>query len=453
MIKFILQHISRGITLARNNPQIIYTLFLMIVIPFAFLLSGQKFLETSNANQERLEKQGIAYLQDTFVATAPDKLNDPAYFSNLVHSLKEQNANITEFTVSRIENGRPLVLASLDPVLPGKIDIENESVYKDFQGMMSDKSVIIPEIINGERHWRAYRGIVDVSGDTVGYVLTDFSMKNIDDVATAGIFSAYIFLAGIVLLIFVLLVRQARIIDYTVLYKRLKEVDQMKDDFLSMAAHELRTPLTIIRGYVELVSEVKNLDEKNLENLRRIDYSAKQLNILVGDILDVTRLEQGRMKFEFTNVAVNDMVKELTGSFDTVAKDKELTLAFEPGEGLPEISVDKDRLQQVLTNLIGNAVKYTPKGSVAVKTYFEPVTKRVSVRVSDTGLGISAEDQKRLFEKFYRVKTAETKDIQGTGLGLWITHRIVEEMKGTISVESIQGKGSDFIVSFPAIIN
>ena len=109
--------------------------------------------------------------------------------------------------------------------------------------------------------------------------------------------------------------------------------------------------------------------------------------------------------------------------------------------------VDPARLKQVLVNLVGNAVKYTLKGSVSVRQYEEK--GRVCLRVSDTGLGMSAEERARLFEKFYRIKTDETKDIRGTGLGLWITEKIVREMQGTISVESIKGVGSHFIVSFP----
>jgi len=452
MIKLLKEHILRGIDLARANLQIIYTLFLMICIPCAFLLSGQQFLESSNLNQERLERQSISLLQDTIAAISPDKINDNAYFSNLISYLKHENPVITEFIVTRLEDNHPVVIASLDETLVGKIDTMNESVYKDFQGMMNGKSVIIPEMVDGVRYWRAYRGIVDPKGNVSGFVLTIFSMRDIDAVAAEGVYRAYVFLAFIVILIFVLLVRQARIIDYAVLYRRLSEVNQMKDDFLSMAAHELRTPLTIIRGYVELLSDMKGLDEKNAENLRRINISTTQLNTLVSDILDVSRLEQERMKFEFVNTDVNDAVKTLVDSFDVVAKDKELGLAFEPGISIPEIIVDKDRLRQVLVNLVGNAIKYTAKGNVTVKTSFDPINKRVSIRVSDTGFGISADDQKHLFEKFLRIKTVETQGIQGTGLGLWITRRIVTEMKGDIQVESIKDKGSDFIVSFPAVI-
>lgn len=453
MLKLILQHIARGITLARNNPQIIYTLFLMVVIPLAFLASGQRFLQAATANQERLEKSGVGLMQDIFADVASEKLNDPAFLTRMIESLRTNNENITEFVVTRIEGGRPLVVAALDPSLVGKIDVENESVYADFGGMMKDKSVIIQNTSESGREWKAYRGIENASSTLIGHALTVVSMRNIDMVAMRGIWNAYLFLAVIILLIFVLLARQARIIDYTVLYRKLKEIDQMKDDFLSMAAHELRTPLAVIRGYVELLQGMKNLDEKNAENLRRIDISALHLSALIGDILDVARLEQGRMKFEFVDTDVNEAVKNMLSTFTVAAQDKGLALSCEAEPVLPKISVDQTRFGQILTNLIGNAIKYTKAGNVTVKAYFEPKKKQVSIRVSDTGIGISAEDQKGLFGKFYRVKGPETEGIQGSGLGLWITYKLITEMQGTITLESIKGKGSDFIISFPAIIS
>lgn len=451
MLKLLSNHFSRGITLARNNPQIIYTIFIMIVIPLAFFASGQRFLDASNENQERLEKESIGRMQDAFTAIAPEKINDLEFLNSLILKLKKENDSIKEFVVVKKENADAVVIASLDYRTIGSVDLVNNQIYKKFESLTKESSVIFPTTINGERHWRAYRAIVDKSGNTLGFLLTDISMEQIDSLAAQSISDAYIFLAFIVLVILLLLIRQARIVDYTVLYRRLQEVDQMKDDFVSMAAHELRTPLAIIRGYVDILKDIKNLEEKDKENLRRIDISAKGLNALIGDILDVSRLEQGRMTFEFQDVDLRTTLSAITESFQTIAKDKGLSLSYSSGENIPKISADPERLRQVLTNIIGNALKYTPSGSVNVRLSFELLKKKIYVRVSDTGLGISAEDQKRLFEKFFRVKSAETDTITGTGLGLWITRQIILSMKGNVSVESIKDKGTDFIISFPSV--
>jgi signal transduction histidine kinase len=154
------------------------------------------------------------------------------------------------------------------------------------------------------------------------------------------------------------------------------------------------------------------------------------------------------MSFRFTALDVSPEIDAVVAAFMKPAHDKELALSYEKKE-LPPISVDTDRFRQVIVNLIGNAIKYTPKGEVRVLT---SVTETgLMIRVSDTGMGISAEDQQKLFQKFFRVKSAETQGITGTGLGLWITVEMVRQMKGVISVESIKGKGTDFILTFPIV--
>jgi signal transduction histidine kinase len=453
MLAFFFANFSRGILLARNNPQIIYTIFLMVAIPLAFFWSGQYFLDASNENQERLEKESIGRMQDAFVAIAPEKMNDADFLNRLITRLKKENDSITEIIVAQKENNHAVIIASFDRTRIGSIDAANAPLYEKFESLMKESSVIFPAAENGERHWRAYRAIVDDSGATLGFLFTNISMRQIDALAARSVWNAYLFLAFIVFVILLLLVRQARIVDYTVLYRRLKEVDQMKDDFVSMAAHELRTPLTIIRGYADLLKDIAGLTEKDKENIHRIDVSAKELNALIGDILDVSRLEQGRMSFDFLEIDLHSALVALVESFQSVAKEKGLILSYSSAGNIPKISADTERLRQVLTNIIGNGVKYTPSGSVNVRLSFDSLKKKVFVRVSDTGLGISAEDQKRLFEKFFRVKSEETEKIQGTGLGLWITREMVLTMKGEISVESIQGKGTDFIISFPAAGN
>jgi len=126
---------------------------------------------------------------------------------------------------------------------------------------------------------------------------------------------------------------------------------------------------------------------------------------------------------------------------------KKLALWFNAGP-VGSLSLDPERFRQIITNLIGNAIKYTPRGEVKVETKKD--NKKVIIRISDTGIGLTAEEQKNLFKKFYRVRTEETKEIKGTGLGLWISSEIIKNMKGGISVESIKGTGSHFILSFPA---
>ncbi len=447
MLKDLADYFSKGLLFVKNNPQIIYTIFLVVFIPLAFIASGQKFLSVAKENQERLEKERVGVMQDIFIELATLKINDPSSLQSIIERIKDQNKeSISEFKVVVFEGAQQKVIASLDKSEIGTNDEENAFFYRE-AGARTDVSKIFPVSLYGERHWNVVRAIPDgENGAILGIVFMDISMKVIDEVATQNIKSAYTFLFFIVLAISFLLLRQAKIIDYTVLYRKLKEVDQMKDDFISMAAHELRTPLTVVKGHAEMLAKSKNLNEEDKEDVSRITVSINQLNAFINDMLDVIRIGQGKMSFNKQNIDISSIIPEIVDSFSVVARQKGLEISYEKND-VPKIFVDEEKLRQVLVNIMGNSIKYTPEGSV--KVFAEVSGEMVSMRVRDTGIGISAEDQQKLFGKFFRVKSKETEDINGSGLGLWIVAQIVSNMDGKISVESIKGKGTDFIISFP----
>ena len=442
---------TRGLYFVRNNPQIIYTIFLIVAIPLAFFFTSEQFLKVAREGQNRLERSRIGVLQDVFVLFAKWNLDEPEFLRDRVRVIAHETETMTNFQVLRMGDGESFsVLVSMNKNDEGTLLTPDPltSSLLGFAMSQPGQSFASEFFKEGVRYWRSARAITATTSNTaVGYVLTDLSMAQGDAVARRNIQNAYLTLAFIILLIILLLARQARIIDYATLYQRLKEVDTMKDDFVSMAAHELRSPLTIIRGYTEMIGSEK-LSSEGQEHLKSIDHSASQLNLLIGDILDVAKLQEGRMSFDFQVVDVSQEIKGVVESFARLAKDKGLALSYSPAP-LPPISIDINRFHQVLINLVGNSIKYTPKGEVRVAT--EASGGRLTIRVSDTGMGISAEDQQKLFQKFYRVKNEETREITGTGLGLWITSQMVKAMKGTIAVESIKGKGTDFVISFTVV--
>lgn len=440
----VLDYFSGGFLFVKNNPQVIYTIFLLIVIPAAFILSGREFLAASNDNQQRLEKERIGVMQDIFIELAGTKMNDPAFLQATIEKIKLENEqSLSGFKVLSLAGGKRMVIASLVKKEIGTSDDENAPVYN-----LGDEK-IFPVVKGGERHWLAVRDIADpVTKMMTGISFIDVSMASIDSAATQKIQSAFYFLFFIVLAISFLLLRQAKFIDYTVLYRKLKEVDQMKDDFIAMAAHELRTPLTVIKGYAEMLAISKNLKEEDKQDVSRITMSIEQLNAFISDMLDVIRLGQGKMVFKPENIDISPILEMVVESFGIVARQKGLEISYEKTD-VPLIFVDAEKLRQVVVNIIGNSIKYTPSGSV--KVFVEVSGGMVSIRVRDTGIGISAEDQQKLFGKFFRVKSKETDDIRGTGLGLWIVAQVVANMGGKISVESIKGKGTDFIISFPVV--
>jgi signal transduction histidine kinase len=441
---------ARGINFAKDNPQIIYTLFLVFAIPLAFFFSSEQFLSVARENQDKLEQSRISLLEDSFAAFIP-ALSDPEEVLTKLQMLANENETI---------NGIDVITATST--------IQGEQDYRYFASLAhgTSSTAYVPDAVaddllhfsradasqsyamtysdmNG-RHWRSVRSI-RVTGFSEAYVIVDVSMAESDAIAQRNIRNAYGVLVLIIIMIIILLARQARIIDYSVLYTRLKQVDQMKDDFVSMAAHELRSPLTVIRGYVEMLGEGEGLKDAGKLHLKNIDLATERLNGLIGDILDVAKLQEGRMPFTPVEVNPDPIVEGIIEGYMQPAHAKSLTLTYEKQHDA-KIFVDPERFHQIVVNLVGNAVKYTTQGKINVIAKVD--AGRYVLRVSDTGIGISAENQKHLFEKFYRVKNEATSRIQGTGLGLWITLAMVSAMNGKIAVESIEGKGSDFIVSW-----
>ncbi|MCC2631990.1 MAG: putative Histidine kinase, partial [Patescibacteria group bacterium] len=234
---------------------------------------------------------------------------------------------------------------------------------------------------------------------------------------------------------------------------KLYEGDRMKSEFVSIASHELLTPVSAIEGYLSMILDehIGQIDDKARDYLTKVYSSSKRLSALVKDLLSVSRIEAGRMKIEPQSQDVSKMIGEAVDQLKFLAQQKQLELTYEqPTESLPPVWTDPDRAMQVLINIISNAIKYTPKGSVTIKAMLEqePVP-HVRISVIDTGMGMSKEDQTHLYEKFYRVDNLETTGIVGTGLGLYITKTLIERMGGTISLESVPGKGSTFSITLP----
>lgn len=226
--------------------------------------------------------------------------------------------------------------------------------------------------------------------------------------------------------------------ELAVAYEKLKELDKMKDEFISIASHELNTPLAAIQGYLSMIVDEKlaKVDKQAEEWLRHTYDSAKRLAALVRDLLDVSRIEQGRMKLEKKELDICLEIEAVMAEFQSMAKEKGLELVFEgvsprKKKGIcPKVLADSMRIREVLANLISNAIKYTKKGKVVISVNLQPTTnnkqQEVIVTVADTGIGMSQEQMEHLFTKFYRVESYETKQTPGTGLGLYIVKNIVE---------------------------
>jgi PAS domain S-box-containing protein len=226
-----------------------------------------------------------------------------------------------------------------------------------------------------------------------------------------------------------------------------KEVERMKDEFVSTVSHELRTPLSCLRGFTELMLTRDFPQEKQREFLGIIKEESVRLANLINDFLDIQRMESGRQRYELKAVDVAALLKDAQSLFREAAGGNRIRL--EVPAGVPPVWADADRIHQVLSNLISNALKFSPRGGeVTVGARGEG--KEVEIRVEDQGIGMSPQTVPHLFTKFFRVDSKETRGIKGTGLGLALVKEIVTAHRGRLWVKSEPGKGSTFYFSLPA---
>lgn len=230
------------------------------------------------------------------------------------------------------------------------------------------------------------------------------------------------------------------------------QVDMQKDEFISIASHELKTPISIVKTNLWMLKHFdetnKNLDANQRKFLEEIDQGIVRLARIVNNLLDISRIEQGRFVIEEELEDVDAVIKGSIDTFKELAQGKNLKLVY-PTKKIGKVYIDKDRFLEVLDNFISNAIKYTEKGGIKVNVWKEK--KKIKVSITDTGPGISTEEQKRLFKKFSRAKEGLKQHSIGasTGLGLYISKRIVEEMNGEVGVKSTVGKGSTFWFTLP----
>lgn len=231
--------------------------------------------------------------------------------------------------------------------------------------------------------------------------------------------------------------------------RELKEMDIKKNQFISIAAHELKTPLTSIHGFSQLLQDrkVANNFTKRNKYLKIMDHETKRLAKLVSDILDLSRIDLGTVKLSLDEVDVNELVKGLEGEMDVQIKEKGLKSEYDVEKDIPRIITDREKLTEILINLIINAVKYTSEGIVNVNVFRE--NKKMHFVVKDTGIGIAKEKQEKIFERFYQIDSSYTRKAPGVGLGLALCKEFVELLGGKIWVESEEGKGSEFHFTLP----
>ncbi|MBM4330267.1 MAG: response regulator [Deltaproteobacteria bacterium] len=235
--------------------------------------------------------------------------------------------------------------------------------------------------------------------------------------------------------------------------KELRKIDEIKSEFVSVASHELRTPLAAIKNAVQLILKGKTgtINETQVKFLSMAERNINRLMNILNDLLDISRIESGKMMMKFEEMDLRGLIDFIFSSFKPQADGKSIKLAMEISQEVPDVYGDRGKVEQILTNLVGNAIKFTPEGGeivISVKPY-DGDGNRVAISVKDSGPGIPSDQLDKIFEKFHQVEGSLQRSVGGTGLGLAITKGLVEAHQGKIFVESQVGQGSAFTFTLP----
>jgi PAS domain S-box-containing protein len=232
--------------------------------------------------------------------------------------------------------------------------------------------------------------------------------------------------------------------------RELERASRLKSEFLASMSHELRTPINAVIGYTSLLREeiYGALTDKQKSGLDKVNIASQHLLELINDILDLSKIEAGKMPVHLEEVSLRQVVGELTEAIDPLAREKGLELVVDAEPDMPPLFTDRTKLKQILLNLLSNAIKFTSEGGVTLETRMTG-KERVRIAVEDTGIGIKQEDLETVFADFRQVDQSPTREYGGTGLGLTITRKLVALLDGEIRVESTYGEGSIFTVELP----
>jgi signal transduction histidine kinase len=231
----------------------------------------------------------------------------------------------------------------------------------------------------------------------------------------------------------------------------LEQASRLKSQFLANMSHEFRTPLNAILGYTHMLLQgvAGDLSPAAKRQLQRIDSNGRHLLTIINEILDITRIEAGKMPIQLSEFSVNDIVPEVMAELDPVIGRSKLKVTPRLSPFAPTVHSDRQKVKQIVVNLLSNALKFTHQGGIDITVQYDAYRGMVSVSVSDTGIGIAPEHHERIFEDFRQVDDSPSRQYGGTGLGLAICRRLATSLGGRITLRSNLGQGSTFTLTIP----
>jgi len=421
-------------------------LFLPLFLYFSVFYVSSKFQK----NVDLILQTEALFLAQSLSTFSQDFMLEPEILQEKIFQIQKENPKVKQVRILKKENEDFRIVASGKKEEVGAI-LQDPSLILSWSQNQSI-ATLFSDSETKERFWKVITPIGKEK--KLGLISLALSLKETDELISDIVFKSFILILFGIVISLILIFQHTTLFGYVNLARKLKEIDRAKDEFIRMATHELQAPITNIRNYtLEIKEQLKDrVLPKEREYLERIEISAKNLANLISDILEVSRLEQGRMDFSSQLFDPKKEVEQLVAEFLPKAKEKNLELIFEKPTQSVLLFLNPIRFREIISNLLSNAIKYTFQGKIIIKSRVDFSKKRYYISVIDTGIGISGEAQQKLFQKFFRERKKETIDIPGTGLGLWLSKQMAQKMGGDILVESIEGKGSNFTVFFPLTI-
>ena len=441
MISNVLYMLSRGWAQVRNNTKLLFICVVLFIFPLLFVVVLERFYAVADANIQTMDNNAIGMYQDSVAVTSAQAIENA---QEVIEQVVATNPDITDTRIYKtIAPDTVEVIYSLEADLVGSTTTTPLLLRTTLQ---ETGQTFTTTVYRGSNRSVQAARAMPTSDNTTLYLYSEHSRSSIDTVLAQRKQDAYIALTVIFVFLISLAYWISRQSDWENKYSRLSATLAERDLFSNMIAHEFRTPLTAIKGYASFLQESTTLSAEEQRFADTIRESAERLVLLVNDFLEVARIQSGRMTLELTEVDVRTPIKRVVDSLRQEAEHKGLELSYTAGLQPQPLNTDQNRFVQILTNIISNSIKYTNKGSVTISC--ETERGGIVIRVKDTGMGISAEDQEKLFTPFSRVGGVEKTATTGTGLGMWITKQMIELLGGTIAIESIKDVGTHAVLHF-----
>lgn len=442
----IFQKLSERFKQAGKWGYVVYPIIILICIPVLLIINTVWNLRTFGRDVNYLIRHQAVSVADTIKPVVLENINDNQKLREILVKTSNSSSDIVDISVLSEEDQEVSLITSSSGNYIQE-DFEKLGLSQLSIGFNESFAGLSYDPISGKNLWNVSVPLEKIEGKNY-IIFLKFGVEKVDEILARTSRDSYMILAVLVVVALALLVNHFIFYQKAQRTRQLEEIDKLKDEFLSMAAHELRTPITALVGYLEMLPKKISPEEaqKIMSDIALLQSLTNDLRNLIEDLLNVSRIEQGRLTYEKEDVDVNKVIGDVVTTITPKAQEKGLNIKFQPQE-LPIVKADRNKLRQVVTNLVGNSVKYTLTGSIDITAVKKD--KFIEVSVKDTGIGIPPDHLPKLFSKFHRVQDKKTAEVRGTGLGLWITKQIIEQMGGKISVESIYGTGSRFSFTVP----